>query len=195
MQLAQKCGLHARGHGAEAGEVADGDHRVAVAGSMPDEVRNLCRLADITAKSTLLQIVRQADPQENAGPGREAGRPGRSHAPGGRAKRPPSQSLGGPKSFVFAFKPPTKAFDLRLSFKKTKVETGRDHRGAREHHPRAASRQPGSKLRPEHRTDRRASRARRQRPSKAAGRGWAQACGSGPRPESGRLEILTRWLT
>ena len=32
--------------------------------NMPDEVRNLCRLADITAKSTLLQIVRQADPQK-----------------------------------------------------------------------------------------------------------------------------------
>src|SRR4029434_7631748 len=32
--------------------------------SMPDEVRNLCRLADITAKSTLLQIVRQKDPKK-----------------------------------------------------------------------------------------------------------------------------------
>jgi hypothetical protein len=27
-----------------------------------------------------------------------------------------------PKYFVFAFKPPTKSFDLRLSFKKSKVE-------------------------------------------------------------------------
>src|SRR6186997_2470432 len=32
--------------------------------AMPDEVRNLCRLADITAKSTLLQIVRQSDPKK-----------------------------------------------------------------------------------------------------------------------------------
>src|ERR1041385_3092726 len=31
---------------------------------MPDEVRNLCRLADITSKSTLLQIVRQEDPKK-----------------------------------------------------------------------------------------------------------------------------------
>ena len=31
--------------------------------SMPEEVKNLCRLADITSKSTLLQIVRQNDPE------------------------------------------------------------------------------------------------------------------------------------
>ena len=30
--------------------------------------------------------------------------------------------VGRPKSYVFAFKPPTKAFDLRLSFRTTKVE-------------------------------------------------------------------------
>ena len=30
--------------------------------NMPKEVRNLCRLADIASKSTLLQIVRQSDP-------------------------------------------------------------------------------------------------------------------------------------
>jgi hypothetical protein len=29
---------------------------------------------------------------------------------------------GRPKYFVFAFKPPTKAFDLRLSFKKSRVD-------------------------------------------------------------------------
>jgi hypothetical protein len=29
---------------------------------------------------------------------------------------------GRPKHFVFAFKPPTKAFDLRLSFKKARVD-------------------------------------------------------------------------
>ena len=33
--------------------------------SMPDEVRNLCRLADISSKSLLLQVVRQETPAEN----------------------------------------------------------------------------------------------------------------------------------
>src|SRR6187399_2589254 len=32
--------------------------------AMPDSVRNLCRLADISSKSTLLQIVRQANQQK-----------------------------------------------------------------------------------------------------------------------------------
>ena len=32
--------------------------------TMPDEVKNLCRLADIHSKSLLLQIVRQGDPQK-----------------------------------------------------------------------------------------------------------------------------------
>ncbi len=32
--------------------------------AMPDEVKNLCRLADIHSKSLLLQIVRQGDPQK-----------------------------------------------------------------------------------------------------------------------------------
>src|SRR5205814_10017665 len=31
---------------------------------MPDEVKNLCRLADISSKSLLLEIVRQGDPQK-----------------------------------------------------------------------------------------------------------------------------------
>ena len=32
--------------------------------AMPKEVRNLCRLADIDSKSTLLQIARQGDPKK-----------------------------------------------------------------------------------------------------------------------------------
>ena len=32
--------------------------------NMPDEVKNLCRLADISSKSLLLEIVRQGDPQK-----------------------------------------------------------------------------------------------------------------------------------
>src|SRR5206468_226012 len=32
--------------------------------AMPDEVRNLCRLADIASKSLLLQVVRQETPEK-----------------------------------------------------------------------------------------------------------------------------------
>jgi ParB family chromosome partitioning protein len=89
--------------------------------AMPEEVRNICRLADIAAKSTLLQIVRQADPQkmlalveklvDQGGATRQAVR-----------KETAKPKPGRPKHFVFAFRPPTKAFDLRLSFAKARVD-------------------------------------------------------------------------
>src|SRR5688572_8282085 len=89
--------------------------------NMPDEVRNLCRLADITSKSTLLQIVRQGDPQKMlsiveklAGQGSTTRQDIRKET----AKAKP----GRPKAFVFAFRPPTKAFNLRLKFSKSRVD-------------------------------------------------------------------------
>ena len=89
--------------------------------NMPDEVRNLCRLADITAKSLLLQVVRLDDRDKmvafieqitRSGPptrqiAREAGRkPGR----------------GRPKAFTYTYRPPTKSFNLKMSFKKSQVD-------------------------------------------------------------------------
>ena len=91
--------------------------------NMPDEVRKLCRLADISSKSTLLQIVRQADPKKMlALVERLIGGGGNSVTRQDVRKETAKPELGRPKAFVFAFKPPTKAFDLRLSFKKSKVE-------------------------------------------------------------------------
>lgn len=88
--------------------------------NMPEDVRNLCRLADISAKSTLLQIVRQADHKKmialvekvaHGGATRQLVRQETATAKAGR-----------PKAFVFAFRPQTKAFNLRLSFTKSRVE-------------------------------------------------------------------------
>ena len=88
---------------------------------MPEEVRNICRLADISSKSTLLQIVRQAEPQKmlaliekltaQGGATRQAVR-----------KETAKPKAGRPKSFVFSFRPPTKQFQLRMSFRKGRVD-------------------------------------------------------------------------
>ena len=89
--------------------------------NMPEEVRTLCRLADISSKSTLLQIVRQSDPQKMLALVEKLASQGgvtRQEVRKETAKPKP----GRPKFFVFSFKPTTKAFDLRLSFKKSKVE-------------------------------------------------------------------------
>ena len=87
---------------------------------MPSDIRNLCRLADISSKSLLLQIVRQETPEKmtalvekimsTGGATRQEVRDATARAKAGR-----------PKHFVFAFRPPTKQFNLKLSFTKARV--------------------------------------------------------------------------
>jgi ParB family chromosome partitioning protein len=87
---------------------------------MPDSVRSLCRLADISAKSLLLQVVRQETPEKmtrliekiasQGGATRQQLREAAAKAKAGR-----------PKHYVFAYRPETKAFNLKLSFSKSRV--------------------------------------------------------------------------
>jgi ParB family transcriptional regulator, chromosome partitioning protein len=88
--------------------------------TMPDEVKNLCRLADISSKSLLLHVVRQSDPQKmiavveqiaSQGATREQVRKVTARAKPGR-----------PRAFTFNFRPPSKHFSLKLSFRKGSVE-------------------------------------------------------------------------
>lgn len=119
--LAQRCGYT---HEELARKL--GKSRTAVTESLaltrlPEEVRNLCRLADISSKSLLLEIVRQSDPakmlalieritsQQNAT--RAAVRV--------ETAKP---RLGRPKAFVFQYRPETKAFNLKLRFRKRHVD-------------------------------------------------------------------------
>ena len=88
---------------------------------MPEEVRNLCRLADISSKSLLLQIVRQRDPDKMIALVEKLtreGAPTREEARKATAKPKP----GRPKAFRFTFRPPTKLFNMTMSFKKSRVE-------------------------------------------------------------------------
>jgi len=120
-QLARKCGYTHEDMARKLGKSRTAITESLSLNNMPEEVRNLCRLADISAKSTLLQIVRQADPQKMlALVERLAGQGSTTRQDVRKETAKPAQ--GRPKAFVFAFKAPTKAFDLRLSFKKTKVE-------------------------------------------------------------------------
>jgi hypothetical protein len=84
-------------------------------------VRNLCRLADITSKSTLLQIVRQSDPKKMMALVERLVNGGNGVTRQDVRKETKTQS-GRPRPFVFAFRPETKQFNLRLSFRKGKVE-------------------------------------------------------------------------
>ena len=88
--------------------------------AMPEEVRNLCRLADISAKSLLLQVVRQNTPEKmTALVEKIASQGGATRQQLREAAAKPK--AGRPKHYVFAFRPPTKAFNLKLSFNKSRA--------------------------------------------------------------------------
>jgi ParB family chromosome partitioning protein len=87
---------------------------------MPEEVRNLCRLADITSKSLLLQVVRQEAPEKmTALVEKIASQGGATREEVRRTTSKPK--AGRPKHFTFAYRPPTRQFNLKLSFTKSRV--------------------------------------------------------------------------
>ncbi len=87
---------------------------------MPEEVKNLCRLADISSKSLLLEIVRQGDTAKMIALVEKMA----SRAVTTREqlrKQTAKPKPGRPKAYTFSYRPPTKAFALRLSFRKGQV--------------------------------------------------------------------------
>jgi ParB family transcriptional regulator, chromosome partitioning protein len=88
--------------------------------AIPQEVRTLCRLADISAKSLLLQIVRQETPEKMTALIEKMTSQGgatRQQLRDATAK----PKAGRPKHYVFAYRPPTKAFNLKISFAKSRA--------------------------------------------------------------------------
>jgi ParB family chromosome partitioning protein len=91
--------------------------------AMPEEIRQLCRLADIESKSLLLQILRQGDTrkmiafierlQKEGTTRREARRIARED------KKPAGR--GRPRHFVFRYQPREKSFNLSLQFRRSDV--------------------------------------------------------------------------
>src|SRR3954451_21153691 len=87
---------------------------------MPESVRTLCRLADISSKSLLLQVVRQ-ETQEKMTALVE-----KITSEGGATRQQLREAVAKPKAvrpkhYVFAYKAPTKLFNLKLSFTKARV--------------------------------------------------------------------------
>ena len=89
--------------------------------NIPEEVKNLCRLADIHSKSLLLQVVRQGDPQKMVALVERIARDGGTTRETVR-RETAKPKAGRPKAYVFSYKPPSKAFKLHLKFSKSRVE-------------------------------------------------------------------------
>jgi ParB family chromosome partitioning protein len=90
---------------------------------MPDQIKQLCRLADISSKSLLLQVVRQGDPEKMAELVEQMTRQGGMTRQEVREQvKPKAPKRGRPRAFTFTYKAPTKQFAFSLSFKKADVE-------------------------------------------------------------------------
>jgi len=88
--------------------------------AIPQKVKDLCRLADISSKSLLLQVVRQKDEEKMVA---LITKISTDHATTRQDVRrlTKTSKTGRPKPYVFTFRPPSKAFSLRLSFRKSSV--------------------------------------------------------------------------
>ena len=87
---------------------------------MPAAIRNLCRLADISSKSLLLQVVRQETPEKMTALVEKMASQGgvtRQQLRDASVKPKP----GRPKPYVFAYRPSSKAFNLKLAFSKSRA--------------------------------------------------------------------------
>jgi ParB family transcriptional regulator, chromosome partitioning protein len=123
--LADKCGYTHEDLARRLGKSRTSVTESLALAQMPNDVRNLCRLADISSKSLLLQIVRQQTPQKMTALIEQLTREGaggitREHARKAVAAKPPK--AGRPRNFVFQYRPPTKTFNLRLQFRRSDVD-------------------------------------------------------------------------
>ena len=92
--------------------------------SMPKEVRELCRLADIRSKSVLLQVVRQSSPEKMVALIDRLQKEGTTRAAARRMTAAPTKSRGRgrPRHYVFKYAPRGGPVALSLKFKKSGVE-------------------------------------------------------------------------
>jgi ParB family chromosome partitioning protein len=119
--LAQRCGYTHEDLARRLGKSRTSVTESLSLSAMPEEVRNLCRLADISSKSLLLQIVRQESlPKMIALVEKIAGQGGATRQQVREATAKPK--TGRPKYFIFAYKPQSKHFNLKLSFNKARVQ-------------------------------------------------------------------------
>jgi ParB family chromosome partitioning protein len=122
--LADKCGYTHEDLAKRLGKSRTSVTESLTLAGMPTDVRNLCRLADINSKSLLLQIVRQQTPEKMVALIEKLTRDGQGSVTRAQAREAVAAKPkpGRPKAFLFQYKPPTKAFDLRLKFRKSTVD-------------------------------------------------------------------------
>jgi len=123
--LAKRCGYTHEDLAKKLGKSRTSVTEALAIAEMPAEARKLCRLADISSKSLLLQIVRQQTLEKMIALIEQLTREGQGAITREQARKAAAKTvpkLGRPKAYVFQYKPPTKAFNLRLQFRRSDVD-------------------------------------------------------------------------
>jgi ParB family transcriptional regulator, chromosome partitioning protein len=116
--LAQRCGYTHEDLAKRLGKSRTTITEALSINGIPADVRKVCRLAGISNRSLLLQVVRQGDAQKMLALVEKIASQGATRDQLRKDKHAEKPRAGRPKSFVFAFRPTSKAFNLRLSFNK-----------------------------------------------------------------------------
>ena len=88
--------------------------------TMPGDVKSLCKLAEITSKSILLQVAREPDQEAMLALVERITRTGGiTRADAREAAAKPTR--GRPKSYVYKYAAPSKAYKFQLNFRKSRV--------------------------------------------------------------------------
>jgi ParB family transcriptional regulator, chromosome partitioning protein len=89
--------------------------------SMPDEIRELCREADIISKSLLLQIVRQPDDQSMRTMAEQIASQGLTRDGARKARKAFIDPTGASEPFVYRYEAPDKEFRVEVKFKRSNI--------------------------------------------------------------------------
>ncbi|MGQ0736420.1 MAG: ParB/RepB/Spo0J family partition protein [Acidobacteriota bacterium] len=116
--LAQRCGYTHEDLARRLGKSRTSVTESLALHSMPSEVRKVCRLADISSKSVLLQVVRQGDPHKMLAFVERLASQGTGVTRTQARQAASKPAHGRPKGYTFQFRPSNNAFKLQLRFTK-----------------------------------------------------------------------------
>ena len=137
--LAEKCGYTHEDLARRLGKSRTSVTESLALSEMPADVRNLCRLADISSKSLLLQVVRQQTPQKMTALIEELTREGQPTITREQARKATAvktAKAGRPKAFVFQIPAAHQDLQPAPAVPKERRRPRGSHRGPRGHHQR-----------------------------------------------------------
>jgi len=89
--------------------------------SIPKDIREICRAADITSKSLLLQIVRQPDDESMRAMAEQIGSEGLTRDGARKARRAFVDPTGASEPYVYRYEAPGREFKVEVKFKKSNI--------------------------------------------------------------------------